>query len=118
VARPMTSQPLDINKTADQRRARECADDIAAAAVEVTTPSDAINVLTEAIPDWWPEQGRSLLVSKLQSPRLKFFPRRIPCLTLHPTSTQLNDALWAFTVDEVMRVPPSRASCNLYKRRT
>ena len=30
-------------------------------------------------------------------------------------STQLNDALWAFVCDEVMRVPPSRASCNLYK---
>ena len=107
-------EPASDIKTADQRRARECADDIAAA-VKVTTPSDAINVLTKAIPDWWPEQGRTLLVSKLQSPRLKFFPTRIPCLTLHPTSTQLNDALWAFTVDEVMRVPPSRASCNLYK---
>eukprot|EP00966_Prymnesium_polylepis_P149394 3451763-Prymnesium_polylepis.1 len=30
----------------------DCAEDIAAA-VEVTSPADAIKVLTAAIPDWW-----------------------------------------------------------------
>ena len=95
-------------------RARDCAEDIAAA-VEVNTPADAIKALTAAIPDWWPAEGRSLLVSRLQSPKLKFFPTRIPSLTLHPESTQKNDALWALTADEVMRVPSSRASCNLYQ---
>ena len=101
-------------KSHDRRRARDCAEDIAAA-VEVNTPADAIKALTAAIPDWWPAEGRSLLVSRLQSPKLKFFPTRIPSLTLHPKSTQKNDALWALTADEVMRVPSSRASCNLYQ---
>jgi len=101
-------------KSHDRRRARDCAEDIAAA-VEVNTPADAIKALTAAIPDWRPAEGRSLLVSRLKSPKLKFFPTRIPSLTLHPESTQKNDALWALTADEVMRVPSSRASCNLYQ---
>ena len=107
-------EPVSEIKTADHRRARECADDIAAAAVEVTTPSDAIDVLTKAIPDDWPPQARDIIVAKLQSPRLRFFPAYLPSITLHPSSTTMDDALWAFVVDEVVRVPPSRASCNLY----
>ena len=108
-----TEATSDI-RSDDRRRARDCAEGIAAA-VEATTPADAIKVLTKAIPSTWPAQARSLLVSKLQSPRLRFFPTHLPCLTLHPSSTAMDDALWAFAVDDVIRVPPSRASCNMYQ---
>ena len=107
--------PRSDIKTDDVLRARDCAEGIAAAAIEVTTQSDAIALLLKAIPDEWPAPARSLLASKLQSPRLRFFPARLPSLTLHPSSTAMDDALWALTVDDVVRVPPSRAPCNLYK---
>ena len=102
-------------KSADQRRARECADDIDAAGTPVTTRSEAIDELCKAMPAFWTQPARDLLVSKLNSPSIKFFPTRLPTITLHADSTRMDDALWAMVTDEVMRLPLSRTACNLFK---